>query len=135
MKSNPVAGGSLKSKPTWSNAFGCSATSAFLFSVVRHLCNQQGESDGKARSERGGSDNAYQMSAVRRRYAFQGGQVPALWATNQACANPPSSIYCGRSDLIGSVGRRVFHEVTDPLAKGADNRREDLARESLQLGM
>ena len=31
MKSNPVLpGGSLKSKPTWRNALGCSATSAFL---------------------------------------------------------------------------------------------------------
>ena len=25
-----MAGGSLKSKPTWSNTFGCSATSAFF---------------------------------------------------------------------------------------------------------
>ena len=89
MKSNPVAGGSLKSTPMWSNAFGCSAMSAFLFSVMRRLYSQQGESDGKSRCERGSSDNACQMSAVRRRYAFQGGQVPALWATNQACANPP----------------------------------------------
>ena len=32
MKNNPaLPGGPLKSKPTWSNAFGCSATSAFLF--------------------------------------------------------------------------------------------------------
>ena len=31
MKSNPaLPGGLLKSKPTWSNAFGCSATSAFF---------------------------------------------------------------------------------------------------------
>ena len=31
MKSNPaVPGGSLVSKPTWRNTFGCSATSAFL---------------------------------------------------------------------------------------------------------
>ena len=31
MKSNPaVPGGSLTSKPTWSNTFGCSATSAFF---------------------------------------------------------------------------------------------------------
>ena len=31
MKSNPaLPGGSLKSKPTWSNTFGCSATSAFF---------------------------------------------------------------------------------------------------------
>ena len=39
MKGNPaVPGGSLMSKPTWSNAFGCSATSVFLFlwvAVVR----------------------------------------------------------------------------------------------------
>ena len=36
MRNNPdLPGGSLKSKPTWSNAFGCSATSAFLFSVVQ----------------------------------------------------------------------------------------------------
>ena len=39
MKSNPaVPGGSLTSKPTWWNTFGCSATSAFLwfcFSVGR----------------------------------------------------------------------------------------------------
>ena len=34
MKSNPaVPGGSLTSKPTWSNAFGCSATSAFFLYV------------------------------------------------------------------------------------------------------
>ena len=31
MKSNPaLPGGSLTSKPMWSNAFGCSATSAFF---------------------------------------------------------------------------------------------------------
>jgi hypothetical protein len=31
MESNPaVPGGSLKSKPTWSNTSGCSATSAFF---------------------------------------------------------------------------------------------------------
>jgi len=31
MKSNPaVPRGSLVSKPTWSNTFGCSATSAFF---------------------------------------------------------------------------------------------------------
>ena len=35
MKSNPaVSGGSLTSKPTWSNASRCSATSAFLFSAL-----------------------------------------------------------------------------------------------------
>ena len=34
MKSSPVLpGGSLPSKPTWPNTIGCSATSAFLFSV------------------------------------------------------------------------------------------------------
>ena len=34
MKSNPVLpGGSLPSKPTLPNTIGCSATSAFLFSV------------------------------------------------------------------------------------------------------
>ena len=32
MKSNSaLPGGSLKSKPTWPNALGCSAKSAFLF--------------------------------------------------------------------------------------------------------
>ena len=32
MKGNPaLPGGLLKSKPTWSNSFGCSATSAFFF--------------------------------------------------------------------------------------------------------
>jgi hypothetical protein len=32
MKSNlALPGGLLTSKPTWSNAFGCSTTSAFLF--------------------------------------------------------------------------------------------------------
>ncbi len=36
MKNNPVVpGGLLKSKPAWSNTFGCSATSAFLFAVVQ----------------------------------------------------------------------------------------------------
>jgi hypothetical protein len=35
MKSNSaLPGGYLKSKPTWPNAFGCSAMSAFLFSVA-----------------------------------------------------------------------------------------------------
>jgi hypothetical protein len=34
MESNPaVPGGSLTSKPTWSNTFGCSATSAFFVLV------------------------------------------------------------------------------------------------------
>jgi hypothetical protein len=38
MKNNPaVPGGSLKSKPTWPNAFGCSATSAFLFSALQEM--------------------------------------------------------------------------------------------------
>jgi hypothetical protein len=58
---------------------GCVAR---LFLVMRHLYSQQGESDGKAQSERGVSDNAYQMSAMRKRYAFQGGKVPALWEGN-----------------------------------------------------
>ena len=36
MKSNSaLLGGSLKSKPTWSNTFGCSATSAFFCSWQR----------------------------------------------------------------------------------------------------
>jgi hypothetical protein len=36
MKNNPaLPGGLSKSKPTWSNAFGCSATSAFLFLATR----------------------------------------------------------------------------------------------------
>ena len=30
-----LPGGLLKSKPMWPNTFGCSATSAFLFSVVQ----------------------------------------------------------------------------------------------------
>ena len=35
MKSNSaLLGGSLKSKPTWSNTFGCSTTSAFVFLAV-----------------------------------------------------------------------------------------------------
>ena len=38
--------------------------------------------DGKAKSERGSCDNACQMSAMRREYAFQGRQVPALRAGN-----------------------------------------------------
>ncbi len=38
MKNNPDSpGGSLKSKPTWLNAFGCSAMSVFLFSVVQDV--------------------------------------------------------------------------------------------------
>ena len=33
MKNSPaLLGGLLKGKPTWPNAFGCSATSAYLFS-------------------------------------------------------------------------------------------------------
>ena len=36
MKGNPAwPGGLLTSKPTWSNTFGCSATSAFLFRLPR----------------------------------------------------------------------------------------------------
>ena len=36
MKGNPaVPGGSLKSKPTWSDTPGCSATSVFLFSAEK----------------------------------------------------------------------------------------------------
>ncbi len=36
MKGTPAKpGGSLTSKPAWSNTFGCSATSAFLFAAVR----------------------------------------------------------------------------------------------------
>ena len=46
MKSNPaVPGGSLTSKPTWSNTFGCSATSAFfVLGSVRRTQLQRGES-------------------------------------------------------------------------------------------
>ena len=34
MNSSPaVPGGSLRSKPTWSNTFGCSATSAFFMAI------------------------------------------------------------------------------------------------------
>ena len=37
MKNNPaVPGGSLKSKPTWSNTSGCSATSAFFVVLLLH---------------------------------------------------------------------------------------------------
>jgi len=37
MKGSPaVAGGPLTSKPTWSNTFGCSATSAFLLLPKGH---------------------------------------------------------------------------------------------------
>ena len=44
MNNNPaLSGGLLKSRPTWSNAFGCSATSVFLFLVTRDVRNQ-GES-------------------------------------------------------------------------------------------
>src|ERR1039458_928493 len=40
MKNNPVLpGGLLKSKPTWSNTFGCSPTSAFLFLATRDARN------------------------------------------------------------------------------------------------
>jgi|LSQX01.1.fsa_nt_gb hypothetical protein len=36
MESNPASpGGSLTNKPMWSNTFGCSATSAFLFLGIR----------------------------------------------------------------------------------------------------
>ena len=45
MKSNPaVPGGSLMSKPTWSNTFGFSATSAFLFLAARDMRSQRGKS-------------------------------------------------------------------------------------------
>ena len=37
MKNNlAVPGGSLKSKPMWSNTCGCSATSAFFLSLLLH---------------------------------------------------------------------------------------------------
>ena len=40
MKNNPaLPEGSLKSKPTWPNTFGCSATSAFLFLATRGVRN------------------------------------------------------------------------------------------------
>jgi len=43
MGSNPVVpGGSLMSKPTWSNTSGYSATSAFLLPVLRDSHNDQG---------------------------------------------------------------------------------------------
>ena len=39
MKGNPaVPGGSLVSKPTWWNTFGCSATSAFFGSYLCKTC-------------------------------------------------------------------------------------------------
>ena len=37
-----MRGGSLASKPMWSNTSGCSATSAFLFLLLRDSCNEQG---------------------------------------------------------------------------------------------
>jgi hypothetical protein len=40
MKNNPdLPGGSLKSKPTWPNTFGCPATSAFLFLTTGNVRN------------------------------------------------------------------------------------------------
>src|SRR6202030_1155025 len=43
MKGNPaVPGGLLTSKPTWSNASGCSATSAFFFPAEQDGRNHQG---------------------------------------------------------------------------------------------
>ena len=39
MKSNPlVPGGLLKSKPTWSNIFGCSAVAVFFVERLPLLC-------------------------------------------------------------------------------------------------
>ena len=44
MKNNPaLPGGSLKSKPTWPNAFGCSATSAFFVLATRDVREPRGE--------------------------------------------------------------------------------------------
>ena len=37
-----MPGGSLKSKPTWSNTSGYSTTSALLFAVARDTCDGQG---------------------------------------------------------------------------------------------
>ena len=45
MKNNPaLPGGSLKSKPTWSNAFGCSATSAFFVLGDKRRSEPRGKS-------------------------------------------------------------------------------------------
>ena len=42
MESNPaVPGGSLTSKPTWSNTFGCSATPAFFVLVGRRAAEER----------------------------------------------------------------------------------------------
>ena len=53
MESNPaVPGGSLTSKPTWSNTFGCFATSAF-FSEMRNRPQEASILEQQERAIRG----------------------------------------------------------------------------------
>ena len=64
MKSNPaLPGGLLTSKPTWSNVFGCSATSVFLFSVLRDSRNDKLREEGKTDQAVGKAKQAVQKAA------------------------------------------------------------------------
>jgi hypothetical protein len=57
MKGNPaVPGGSLTSKPTWSNAFGCPTTSAFLLSATRSGIGRTGSCKEPASLDREGTE-------------------------------------------------------------------------------
>lgn len=48
LKGSPaVLGGSLMSKPTWWNTFGCSATSAFFIPLVWHSGKEREALDGE----------------------------------------------------------------------------------------
>ena len=60
-----LPGGSLKSKPTWVNAFGCCTTSAFLFSMDAQVWHQWGRAS-RQEDHRDGRVVLCNRSQVRR---------------------------------------------------------------------
>jgi hypothetical protein len=79
MKGNPAGpGGSLTSKPTWSNTSGCSATSAFYFA-----CGGAGRSQapGRHRMEKSNLTKAQQIADAASAFELRRtGHIPK-WAT------------------------------------------------------
>ena len=124
MKSNPaVPGGSLESKPTWPNTFGCSATSAFfVLAVRRRACQVQNRSprtkrcsDERQKTARTRTAPRHSVVANRRGIGLAREPGPPLrrtWPAQAAQAGRPGlGGRCGPSAAIGSASRGVIREI------------------------
>ena len=127
-----MPGGSLVSKPTWWNTFGCSATSAFfVLGDVRRSTNIVGrESDGEPQSNRGTADcssgNRFPTAADGPR-AQIGGRGPQR---RHAADHAARGLVAGRAGHGQEPGRRrqvqEFHRQL--FTNSADELRQEIKR-------